>query len=140
MTHQWDPLLWTVAIHGLNITCLTKMAKELHQQQHLQLGLCLSSLFLLLTPPPFFSLSKNTIFLPLWFLFSPWTRTTTSTTTSTTSSSSCPWPSVHVSDATNGLFLCLVFSLFLLWCSKDSWFLTLVLWLVLTSHFSLLLE
>lgn len=35
MTHQRRPLIWTVVIHALYTTCLTKIAKELYQNQPL---------------------------------------------------------------------------------------------------------
>jgi len=41
VTHNTGPLLWTIAIYAMSTTCSTKMAKELPQQQQLQLGLCL---------------------------------------------------------------------------------------------------
>lgn len=106
MTHLRGPLLWTVA---MNSTYLTKMAKELCQQQHLQLGLCLSPHLVSLTPHYYyfnFSIFNNPIFLFWVSSICPWTST----------SSSCLWPSVRGSTgAVNGLFVCLF--VILLWIS-----------------------
>ena len=93
MTHQRGPLLWTIAIHVLNSHCLTKMAKELYHQQHLQLGLCLPALSPSSTPLLCF-LSLEFSFPSLGFLLCPWTSST---------SSSCHWPSVLGSGTMNGL-------------------------------------
>lgn len=93
----------------LNTTCLTKekkMAKEVHQQQHLQLGSRLSSQFSPSTPLiPFFFLCLD---IPLIFSlglpsFSPWTAVTSS-------NSSSPCLRIRGSSETmNGLFVSFCF-------------------------------
>lgn len=109
------PLLWRIAIYAISTTCLTKMAKDLPQQKHLQLGLCLflhftttlNPLLLLLL---YFYLSIHillfcfTLSLSYSCLFShsPWTVPLTS--------SNFPWPKVPGKDAMNGLFSCFSFS------------------------------
>lgn len=71
MTHQMG-LLWTIAIYGLNITCLTKMAKDIHKQGNLKLGLCPSSyLTCLILPPSFLSLCFYFTVLSVFFLHGP---------------------------------------------------------------------
>lgn len=123
MSHKRGPLLWTIAIYALSTTCSMKMAKELPQQQHLQLGYCLfhhfttttTTLNSLLLLSLLFSfhlhspvLSHNTSFC----VFSHsliWTVLLTSISNST--NSSCLWQRMSGKDTMNGLFHAFLFPL-----------------------------
>lgn len=59
MTHLTGPLLWTVAFYDLQTTYLTKMARNLYQQKHLQLCLYTTSLCSLLLTTLFCFLSTK---------------------------------------------------------------------------------
>lgn len=99
MTHKGrGPWHWTCAIYALSTTILTKMVEEeINKQQHLQhqLGLCLSLIFTLLTPPHYLLLYS---FLTQCLLLS-WTTSISIRSLSP----SFPWPSLRASDAMNGL-------------------------------------
>ena len=68
MTHQRGPVFWTIAIYGLKINSLTKMAKEVKQRDTSPTGTLSLSLSLY---PTLFSSSLSLSFLLLIIFFSP---------------------------------------------------------------------